>query len=528
MNAPVQETPFRPTRPDGKRPKGRPRGPYRPRDERVVRLEWTPTVKRFIQAVSRGEAGASGEYAAFGTRGDGKTQGAFGAMLAHAARHQAAGFPLPTTWMGVTDTFSSHKIKTVASLQDPFWKGTWRLQDSDHTAVAVIGGVEVVRILLFGIEDQGAMDRVRMEVHGVWFEEPAPTAVLVQSSGVDLTAWSVALTSRRKGYQRGPNGEDIPGSHTYPAMMTLNYPDEDHWTWQRFLPQPGTEGSYPGDAARMWFRIPPGERASPRQRAEWAHALRDRPDVLRRLLEGQPGTIQLGPQVAQGFREDLHVAKDRLRPVPGEPLVLGQDFGHTPATIIGQAWKGQRRVLAALTCERGGIKQHLDNTVIPWLQVHAPWALHNPMAMIRGCYDPAGNTGEQTDIDVDPIGIIERKLGGLWYPGPVEWETRKGCLLQGVYAQGVTPASVSLQVDPIDALPLIRSLSGRWHYPMDRLGAVRRDFPKKPNHPWEDLGDAFIYWLWALLSEAQPPGPPTVEHQFSMQDYTPDGPLARI
>lgn len=497
-----------------KRGPGRPKGPnWKLADDRVLKLEWTPTIKQAIRAVARGEAP---EVAIFGTRGDGKTQGVFGAMLMHAALHEQAGFPLPTTWMGVTDTFASHKIKTIPSMELPFWKGTWRKEDSGHVMVGVVGGKEVVRLLLFGIEDQGAMDKVRMEVHGVWFEEPAPAAVLVQSTGVNESAWGMALTSRRKGYQRFTDGSERPGSHCYPAVMTLNYPDEDHWTWQRFMPGPGVRGTHPEDVKRLWFRVPPGERASAVQRAEWTHALRDRPDLLRRLLEGQPGTIQLGAQVAEGFREDLHVSRDRLRPIPNEPLVLAQDFGHTPATIIGQPWRGTRRVYAALTCEHGGIKQHLEQSVLPWLQVHAPWALRNATSMIRGCYDRAGETGEQTDIDVDPVGLLEKLLGGLWYPGPVEWETRKGCLLQGIYAQGPTPGSVSLAIDPVDALPLVRALSGRWYYPQDRLGKVSRDFPKKPNHPWEDVGDAFIYWLWALLSEAQPPGQVKVESDFAI------------
>lgn len=480
--------------------KGRPRTRPIPPD-RQLDLRFRSTVHELVMDLANGVAR---ELAAYGTRGDGKTVGACAGMLAHAGKHQAAGFPLPVKWIGVTDTFASHKLKTIPSLENPLWKGAWRISDGGHLCTGIVNGRPVVELNLFGIEDQGAMDRVRMETVGVWFEEPAPSAVLVQSTGVNEMAWSIALTSQR-----------IP-SHCHPAVMTLNYPDEDHWTWTRFRPGLGVSGFHPADNSRKWYRIPPGERASAEQRAEWAHALRDRPDLLRRLIEGQPGTILLGPQVAQGFREDLHVAKERIHPIEGEPLCLGQDFGHTPATIIGQPWRGYRRVYAALPCERGGIRQHLENSVIPWLQTSAPWALRNSRTMIRGCYDIAGQTGEQTDIEVDPIGIIEKLLGGLWYSGPIEWESRKHCLLQGLNGH-VAPGQCSLQLDPVDALPLIKALSGRWHYPMDRLGQVRRDLPKKPNHPWEDLGDAFIYWLWGMISESQPPGEVKVESDFSLE-----------
>ena len=90
---------------------------------------------------------------------------------------------------------------------------------------------------LMGVEDQNAIDKLRQETVGVWFQECAP--VLEESSGISDTAWGIACNSQR-----------VP-SYTHPAIMDLNYPDEDHWTWQRFVRkrEPGT----------MYFRIPPRE-----------------------------------------------------------------------------------------------------------------------------------------------------------------------------------------------------------------------------------------------------------------------------
>lgn len=487
------------------KPKQRTGRPRKHRDaEREATILYKPTVLAFAQAVAKGQAR---EIMCVGTRGDGKTQGMFGAMLMHAAEHARLGYQLPVKWIGVTDTFASHKLKTIPSLEDPMWKGAWRMSDGGHLVIAKVNGQEIVHLHLFGIEDQGAMDRVRMECHGVWFEEPAPAAVLVSSSGVTEMAWTMAMTSQR-----------LP-THAHVAAMTLNYPDEDHWTWQRFQPQPGVSGVNPTDATRAWFRIPPGERASKEQRESWAHALRDRPDLLRRLVEGQPGSILLGPQVADGFRRELHVAKERIFPVKGEPLALGVDFGLTPSVIVGQHAHGYRRVYAAFPCQRGGIKQLMENDVIPWIDKYAPWALQQSQ-MIYGCYDPAGQTAEESDIERNPVGTLEKILPGLWFPGPIKWESRKHTLLSAINHHRA-PGQVSLQLDPVHCKPLIEALDGRWHYPMDRLGAVRRDGPKKPHHPWEDLGDALIYWLWGLTTDAQPPAEIKVESQFEIGQRQP-------
>jgi hypothetical protein len=115
----------------------------------------------------------------------------------------------------------------------------------------------------------------------------------------------------------------------------------------------------------MYFRMRPreNEHMDPKYWQRLETLLSSRPDLKRRLLDGQPGTIMLGQQEAEGFNEDAHVAPNRLEPIMGEPFFIGQDFGHTPATIIGQESRsGQIYVYAAIPCEHGGVRQHITQS----------------------------------------------------------------------------------------------------------------------------------------------------------------------
>ena len=65
--------------------------------------------------------------------------------------------------------------------------------------------------------------------------------------------------------------------------------------------------------------------------------------------------------------------------------------------------------------------------------------------------------------------------------------------------QGNGRGGMALQIDPGEDTQLLRkALNGRWHYAVTRAGTVIRDLPAKPDHPFEDCGDAFCYFIGGL------------------------------
>jgi hypothetical protein len=145
-------------------------------------------------------------------------------MGAHAGLHRKAGYPLPVPWAGIMETHQSHKTKTHKSLLKPFWQGAWRIEDGGHKAVLNCGGIDGVVLELFGVEDTQAIDRARGEWACGWIDEAAPT---LEGGGVDELVYDVLSTSLR-----------VP-NHAKAKLITENFPEESHWSWERFKPRVG-------------------------------------------------------------------------------------------------------------------------------------------------------------------------------------------------------------------------------------------------------------------------------------------------
>jgi len=423
-------------------------------------------------------------------------------MIYHAKLHQQAGHPLPTRWIGAADTFASHTAKTHESLREPLWAGVWHFEEQGHVAVAVIDGVEAVRLRLIGVEDQAGVDRLRAQCHGLWFEEPNPSSVGVQSTGLGEKAWNTGITSCR-----------MP-SHANPKIITSNYGTRSHWTYRRFVRETALHPE------RAYVEVPPGELASAEARLAWAKALEDDPSAAARLIHGQWASVYEGDQVAQSFRHETHVSLTRLHPDVGEGrLWLGQDGGLTPATIIAQRQRGRICILAALASEDAGMRQHMEAVVRPWLAEHAMWALRASDA-IRVEYDPSLDTDSQGDSEINALRVMRRLLHATYHAGPVDWLGRLHPL-EAALNRSVNGVPL-VQIDPEECVGLIEALDGAWHYPVKATGQRRSDQPKKPNHPAEDLGDGLAYVLAGMAptkDTSAPPKVPTVHRHFDVLDY---------
>ena len=93
-----------------------------------------------------------------------------------------------------------------------------------------------------------------------------------------------------------------------------------------------------------------------------------------------------GKPVYRGsWNSHVHVSREEIPYLPGVPLLLGWDFGRTPACVIGQgAPDGQLRILDECYSDDSGVKAFAETQVLPLL------ARRFPNCRIESYGDPAG------------------------------------------------------------------------------------------------------------------------------------------
>lgn len=181
------------------------------------------------------------------------------------------------------------------------------------------------------------------------------------------------------------------GSHNKRIWGMSNPPDMETF-WEDFL-------TNPPKTASVFFQ-PSG--LSPE--ADWVKWLPT--NYYEDLAEGKSeewinvyihakfGQSLSGKAVHPGFKADFHVSKTPLRPLNLDncPLVIGMDFGLTPAAVIGQIYPQNRAViLAELFSDNTGALKFVREKLKPLLATQFPGL----KTLVVG--DPAGQQRAQTD-----------------------------------------------------------------------------------------------------------------------------------
>ena len=319
----------------------------------------------------------------------------------------------------------------------PTWKGSYRKRDGTRVVFEIL-------FLAFDHPDDSKKAR-GLQLTGVWFNEVK-----------ELSRTNVDMLMARVG--RYPPRAQVPNAWNG-CIADTNAPDRDHW-FVRLCLETKPKG--------WWFGVQPagisqvgGEWVENRQ----AENIQNLPkDYYQRLVAGRPESwikqnLQNlfvfhadGRAVHPDFSETLHV--QTVRPTPQVPLVVGIDFGRTPAaTICQKQMNGCWYVLDEIVTENMGAKKFGEI-----LKSHLNKHYANFAITIYG--DPAGN--QQTQVDDSTPFLMLESIGLTAWPAPTnDFEERITCLDNQL--RMIEAGRPALLVDT-RCVTLIKGLAGAYLY----------------------------------------------------------------
>jgi hypothetical protein len=293
-----------------------------------------------------------------------------------------------------------------------------------------------------------------------------------------------ALTGRLGRYpDKTMNGVgccDDSGKQIHKVWAASNPPDQDSW-WETYL-------SEPPENANVFFQ-PSGVS----EEADWRKFLPD--GYYENLMHGKSdawieinvhghfGSSLSGLPVFRSFDQEYHVAKAPLKPIisPNHPLIIGVDFGLTPAcTINQQDPRGRFLTYRSLVSEGMGILRFCREKLKPMLANEFPG---HPVLVVG---DPAGvqraQTDERTAFEIlknEGFNAIHAKTNTI---------TARVASVENLLSRQIDGDAAWL-IDPA-AVDLIRALRGGYRYKINTKGETD-DKPEKNQH--SHVSDAMQY-----------------------------------
>lgn len=438
-----------------------------------------PTCARFMKSASFGRLIA-------GPVGSGKTTACLFELFRRACEQNPAPDGLRYTRFAIVRQTLKQLKDTVLKDITSWLEGIASFKVSENTVHISIGDVrsEWILIPLDSPEDQRRL--LSMQLTGAWMSE-----------AIEMDVGLVDSLAGRLG--RYPSAQ-LGGCTWFGMIADTNMPTEgSDWhkfmdtntpiDWQIFIQPGGLEE----DAENLdWLtqttetlKLPIGD---PRRRAQgrtyYERLARGHgEDWVKRYVHAQYGNDPSGTAVfRESFQSKFHVV-DELTPVVGHPLILGQDFGRDPCTVICQIdHKGRLLVLEEVIAEDIGLELHIERALRPKL-MHERY-LGRPVVIVG---DPAG-TSKSSIYEETTFDVLKR-LGFMAFPAPTnDIDPRLRAIEAFLLAQ--RDGGAAILFDRTRCPTVIRAMSGGYRYAKTKSGA-RKPLPDK--NEYSHVIDALQY-----------------------------------
>ena len=423
-----------------------------------------------------------------GPVGSGKTTACILELLRRACQQDIGPDGFRHTRFAITRQTLSQLMMTVKKDIDDWLRDGAEFKVSEKTFYVSIGDVrsEWVLIPLETPEDQQRL--LSMQLTGAWMSECI-------EQDVNLVAPLAARTGRY------PNN-DIVGLCTHKFLIAdTNMPTEGS-PWHTFMESPPASWQIFRQPSGLcvqaenldWLNQTPETRALPvgspvrlaqgRKYYELA-AENTNPDWVRRYVHAEYGNDPSGTAVFRAtFKRSFHV-QPSIEVLPGRLLVVGQDFGRDPCSIITQLdARGRLLVLEEVMAEDCGLELHIQNALRPALYSER---YSGCAVIIVG--DPAGNAKDSI-YETNSFDILHEN-GFAAIPAPTN-EIGKRLAAVDRFLLEHRQGEPALVFDEEHCPMLVRAMDGGYRYAKTRQG-VRKPTPDKTNGPWSHIADALQY-----------------------------------
>lgn len=446
-----------------------------------------PTCARFMRSDSFGRLIA-------GPVGSGKTTACIFEMFRRASEQEKAADGLRYTRFAIVrQTLKQLKDTVLKDIIDWLERGA-HYKVSDSTVYIEVGDIrsEWILIPLDDLEDQRRL--LSMQLTGAWMSEC-----------IEMDLALVAPLSGRIG--RYPSGNR--GGATWSGIIAdTNMPAEGtDWhtfmndglpgDWQIFIQPSGMSAeaenlnwlAQTADTKRLPLNHP--ERLA-RGREYYNRMVRmygENSDWVKRYVYAQFGSDPSGTAVfRETFRADVHVVDTEggeyaIDPVFGHPIIVSQDFGRDPCSLIGQVdHKGRLLILEEVIAEDIGLELHVQRALKPAL-MH-PRFVGKPIAMVG---DPAGRA-KSTIYEESSFDALKR-YGFVAFPAPTN-DVEPRLRAVDAYLTSMRDGGPAILIDKKRCPTLVRALGGGYRYARTKSGQ-RKPLPEK--NKYSHIADCLQY-----------------------------------
>lgn len=306
-------------------------------------------------------------------------------------------------WAIVRNTNQQLKTTTFATWKQWFpvgVAGMWK--ESEKTFYLQVGDIRAEILFLPLDTPDDAQRLLSLELTGVFFNEAREIAPEL-------------ITAAFSRLGRYPSKAILPKGTTYwyGLIMDTNPPSRDSFLYEKFeveKPDGWEIFKQPGGLEPNAENI---ENLPPTYYPDMMNGASE--DWIDVHVHGKYGRSLIGrPVFEKTFKRSFHVAETPLQAIAahGSTLLIGMDFGRTPAAVIGQRhYTGRLNVLDALYVENIGLENFINLHLKPLLNEKFP---HNKYLIIG---DPAGNAKSQLNEE-NAFDVLKKKCKLSAVPAP--------------------------------------------------------------------------------------------------------------